>query len=53
MSIRPITRISGTTATREGAGVRLERAFGFGETTAFDPFLLSEDQSIRTSQVAG
>ena len=43
MSIRPITKISGTTATREGAGVRLERAFGFGDTAAFDPFLLLDD----------
>ncbi len=43
MSIRPITRISGTTTTREGAGVRLERAFGFGDPGAFDPFLLLDD----------
>jgi len=27
----------------EGAGVRLHRAFGFGETEAFDPFLLFDD----------
>ncbi len=43
MSIRPIAKISGTTSTREGAGVRLERAFGFGDTTTFDPFLLLDD----------
>jgi hypothetical protein len=29
--------------TIEGAGVRLRRAFGFGETTDFDPFLLFDD----------
>ena len=27
----------------EGAGVRLRRAFGFGETAEFDPFLLLDD----------
>lgn len=27
----------------EGAGVKLRRAFGFGETAAFDPFLLFDD----------
>jgi hypothetical protein len=27
----------------EGAGVHLRRAFGFGDTTAFDPFLLFDD----------
>jgi redox-sensitive bicupin YhaK (pirin superfamily) len=29
--------------TLEGAGVRLRRAFGFGETSDFDPFLLFDD----------
>ena len=29
--------------TREGAGVHLQRAFGFGNTTDFDPFLLFDD----------
>jgi redox-sensitive bicupin YhaK (pirin superfamily) len=32
-----------TTPTREGAGVRLQRAFGFGDTSEFDPFLLLDD----------
>jgi hypothetical protein len=27
----------------EGAGVELGRAFGFGETAEFDPFLLLDD----------
>jgi redox-sensitive bicupin YhaK (pirin superfamily) len=27
----------------EGAGVKLQRAFGFGDTTDFDPFLLFDD----------
>jgi len=29
--------------TLEGAGVHLRRAFGFGNTTEFDPFLLLDD----------
>jgi hypothetical protein len=29
--------------TVEGAGVRLQRAFGFGQTAEFDPFLLLDD----------
>jgi hypothetical protein len=29
--------------TREGAGVQLRRAFGFGKTDDFDPFLLLDD----------
>jgi redox-sensitive bicupin YhaK (pirin superfamily) len=29
--------------TLEGAGVHLRRAFGFGNTSDFDPFLLLDD----------
>jgi redox-sensitive bicupin YhaK (pirin superfamily) len=43
MSVRPVRRISSATAAVEGAGVRLRRAFGFGNTTEFDPFLLLDD----------
>jgi len=43
MSIRPIKRIVQSTPTIEGAGVRLRRAFGFGDTEAYDPFLLFDD----------
>jgi redox-sensitive bicupin YhaK (pirin superfamily) len=43
MSIRPVKSISQSRPTTEGAGVQLRRAFGFGETTAFDPFLLFDD----------
>src|SRR5437762_544835 len=43
MSIRPIRRIVAATPTVEGAGVRLRRAFGFGDTQDFDPFLLLDD----------
>jgi redox-sensitive bicupin YhaK (pirin superfamily) len=43
MSIRPVKHISSSTPTIEGAGVRLRRAFGFGDTTDFDPFLLLDD----------
>jgi redox-sensitive bicupin YhaK (pirin superfamily) len=43
MSLRPVKDILQTRSTLEGAGVRLERAFGFGATTEFDPFLLFDD----------
>jgi len=43
MSIRPIKRIVKSTPTMEGAGVKLHRAFGFGNTGDFDPFLLLDD----------
>ena len=43
MSIRPVQRIAAAKPTLEGAGVRLHRAFGFGNTTDFDPFLLFDD----------
>src|SRR4051812_1190500 len=43
MSVRPIKRVIHTKPTVEGAGVRLQRAFGFGETSEFDPFLLLDD----------
>src|ERR1700720_1035309 len=43
MSIRPIKRIVQSKPTMEGAGVKLHRAFGFGETSEFDPFLLFDD----------
>jgi redox-sensitive bicupin YhaK (pirin superfamily) len=43
MSIRPVRQILESTPTVEGAGVRLRRAFGFGSTDDFDPFLLFDD----------
>ena len=43
MSIRPIKRITQSQPTIEGAGVRLRRAFGFGKTSDFDPFLFLDD----------
>jgi redox-sensitive bicupin YhaK (pirin superfamily) len=43
MSIRSIKQISQATPTIEGAGVHLRRAFGFGQTGDFDPFLLLDD----------
>src|SRR5512136_2578588 len=43
MSIRPIRRTSQSVPTREGAGVRLRRAFPFGDPGEFDPFLLLDD----------
>src|SRR5579871_845468 len=43
MSVRPIKRLSKSKPTLEGAGVHLRRAFGFGNTNEFDPFLLLDD----------
>ena len=43
MSIRPVKRVVQSKPTLEGAGVKLRRAFGFGNTTEFDPFLLLDD----------
>ncbi|MEE8454942.1 MAG: pirin family protein [Limibaculum sp.] len=43
MSIRPVRRIEAARPTMEGAGVRLHRAFGFGDTSELDPFLLFDD----------
>ncbi len=43
MSIRPVKRLSKSKPTLEGAGVHLRRAFGFGNTSDFDPFLLLDD----------
>ncbi len=40
MSIRPGKRLIKSKPTTEGAGVHLRRAFGFGNTSDFDPFLL-------------
>lgn len=55
MSIRPIKRLSVSKPTREGAGVHLRRAFGFGATSDFDPFLLLDDfrNDIPEDYVAG
>ena len=43
MSLRPVKRIVQARPTIEGAGVHLRRAFGFGTTSDFDPFLLLDD----------
>jgi redox-sensitive bicupin YhaK (pirin superfamily) len=43
MSIRPVKRVAQSVPTMEGAGVKLRRAFGFGETAETDPFLLLDD----------
>jgi hypothetical protein len=43
MSLRPVRRLIEAKPTLEGAGVRLRRAFGFGNTSEFDPFLLLDD----------
>ena len=43
MSIRPVKQTIKASPTLEGAGVHLHRAFGFGKTGDFDPFLLLDD----------
>ena len=43
MSVRPVKRVVESRPTMEGAGVRLRRAFGFGDTAETDPFLLFDD----------
>ena len=43
MSIRPVTHIGSTQSTLEGAGVKLERVFGFQDPDRLDPFLLLDD----------
>ena len=43
MSIRPVKRVAQSKPTLEGAGVHLRRAFGFGDTSESDPFLLLDD----------
>ena len=43
MSIRPVKQVIESEPHVEGAGVRLRRAFGFGKTEDFDPFLLLDD----------
>jgi quercetin 2,3-dioxygenase len=43
MAERPVKRLVKSKPTLEGAGVHLRRAFGFGTTTDYDPFLLLDD----------
>jgi redox-sensitive bicupin YhaK (pirin superfamily) len=43
MSVRNVKRLSKSKPTVEGAGVHLRRAFGFGNSSDFDPFLLLDD----------
>src|SRR6476620_7513668 len=55
MSIRPVKRVVKSKPALEGAGVHLRRAFGFGNTSDFDPFLLLDDfrNDIPEDYVAG
>jgi redox-sensitive bicupin YhaK (pirin superfamily) len=43
MSIRAVKRTGQAKPTLEGAGVKLNRVFGFGDTSDFDPFLMMDD----------
>jgi redox-sensitive bicupin YhaK (pirin superfamily) len=55
MSLRPVKKIIQARPTLEGAGVHLRRAFGFGNTADFDPFLLLDDfrNDIPEDYIAG
>ena len=55
MSLRPVRDMFKSTPTIEGAGVKLHRAFGFGKTDDFDPFLLLDDfrNENRDDYIAG
>ena len=48
--MRPVRRPSVSRPTLEGAGVRLRRAFGFGDTSEFD--LIREAAAERPAVVA-
>jgi len=43
VSVRPVRRVVESVPTMEGAGVRLRRAFGSGDSSETDPFLLFDD----------
>ena len=43
MTIRAVKRTSKSRPAIEGAGVKLNRVFGFGDTSEFDPFLMMDD----------
>ncbi len=43
MSIRPVNKMIKAQPAIEGAGVRLNRVFGFHDTGDYDPFLLLDD----------
>ena len=43
MAVREVRFTSPSRPTIEGAGVHLHRAFGFGQETIFDPFLMLDD----------
>src|SRR5258707_10437176 len=43
VSIRAVKKILKPKPTLEGAGVKLQRGFGFGDPKEFDPFLLFDD----------
>jgi redox-sensitive bicupin YhaK (pirin superfamily) len=53
--IRRIHKVYKSKAVIEGAGVHLKRAFGFGETSLFDPFLLLDDfrSDLRAHYIKG
>ena len=42
-SNRKLLQVSKSRPTLEGAGVHLKRAFGFGNSDLYDPFLLMDD----------
>ena len=43
MTVRSVKMVRAARPTLEGAGVHLRRAFGNGDETVFDPFLMLDD----------
>ena len=43
VQVRHVMQVSRAHETMEGAGVRLHRAFGYGQVPLFDPFLMLDD----------
>ena len=52
-SARTINKVLNNQPTMEGAGVRLNRVFGFHQIQDFDPFLLLDDFGSDDSSAIG
>ena len=46
MSIRPVKQMSLSQTTMEGAGVKLNRAFGFGDPSLADPIVMNTQEEL-------
>ncbi len=43
MSLRPVVKVNRSKPLLEGAGVKVQRAFGFRDVERLDPFLMLDD----------